>query len=108
MECRKCLEMVREAAEKLGMDFATRFRLCAGARCAMGDEAEQEHRRQWISAAFALVTAKLEDAATIAVEGQGRHSIDQLRTCAEQIAGLAGGVATIAGALAASLGESER
>jgi len=73
----------------------------------MGDGAEQEYCRERISAAFALITAKLEDAAALAVEGQGRHPNDQLRTCAEQIAEVAGVVATIAGALTASLSVGE-
>lgn len=69
----------------------------------MGDEADGEYRAERIGAAFALLTAKLEDAATIAAEGQGRHREKQLHDQAEQIAELAGEASTIAGALAALL-----
>ena len=90
--------MEHEASEKLGIGFPTNFPLRAITRWAIGEEAEQQHRRQRTSAAFALITAKLEDAATMAVEGQGRPPIDRLRACAEQITKIAGEVATIAAA----------
>jgi hypothetical protein len=69
----------------------------------MGNEADNEHRSQRISGAFAFLTAKLEDAATIAVEGQGRHPDDKLCIDAEKIAELAGEACTVAGALAVLL-----
>ncbi|MEO6388900.1 MAG: hypothetical protein ABIT16_01140 [Croceibacterium sp.] len=69
----------------------------------MDQEAEQEHRREQISRPFALLTGKLEDAATLAVEGQGPQSDQALVALAEQIAGLAGKSAIISGALAVLL-----
>lgn len=69
----------------------------------MDQEAEQEHRSERISRMFALLTAKLEDAATLAVDGQGLQSDGALAVLAEQIADLASESATIAGALAALL-----
>lgn len=65
----------------------------------MNDEAEREHRSDQIARAFGLLTAGLEDAAALAVEGQGRHSEQGLKKLAEQISQLAGEVATGAGAL---------
>lgn len=69
----------------------------------MTDEAALEHRREQISRTFALLTAKLEDAATLAVEGQGPQPDDALHVLARQVADLAGESATIAVALAALL-----
>lgn len=69
----------------------------------MTNAAEQEHGREMISRAFALLTAKLEDAATLAAEGQGPQTDEQLLDIAQQIADLAGEAATIAGALTALL-----
>ena len=69
----------------------------------MTDEAAREHRCEQISGVFALLTAKLEDAATLAVDCQGGRSDEQLLDVARQIAELAGETATIAGALAALL-----
>ncbi len=69
----------------------------------MTHEAQQDHRGGQISRAFALLTAKLEDASTLAVEGQGPQGDDQLLDFARQIAELAGEAATISGALAALL-----
>ena len=67
----------------------------------MGDEAEKEYRSEQISRAFALMTAKLEDAATLAVEGQGPLGDEALLSLAQQIADLAGEVSVIAGLIAA-------
>ena len=69
----------------------------------MDHEAEQEHRSEQISRAFALLTAKLEDAAALAVEGQGPRADEALVVLAAQIADFAGESATIAGALAGLL-----
>ena len=69
----------------------------------MGNEAEDEHRAQQISAVFARLTGKLEDAATLAADGQGRHPADELKGYANEIAELATEAATIAGAVAALL-----
>lgn len=69
----------------------------------MSDEADNEHRSEQIARTFALLTAKLEDAAALAVDGQGPQTDERLRDLALQIAELAGEAATIAGALAALL-----
>lgn len=69
----------------------------------MNDEADREHRSDQIARTFALLTAKLEDAAALAVEGQGRHSEEEIEKLAQQLAELAGEVATVAGALGALL-----
>ena len=69
----------------------------------MTDEAEEEHRADQLSAVFALLTGKLEDAATLAADGQGSHPNDELLVRASQIAELANEAATIAGAVAALL-----
>ncbi len=69
----------------------------------MSDEVEDEHRGDQLSAVFALLTGKLEDAATLAADGQGRHSDDELQGYVNQIAELANETATIAGAIAALL-----
>lgn len=66
----------------------------------MNSEADQEHRSEQIARSFALLTAKLEDAAVLAVEGQGRQADEQLRDLALGIAELAGEAATIAGVMA--------
>lgn len=72
----------------------------------MSDEAEREHRGEQISRTFALLTAKLEDAATLAVDGQAPQADNQLKILALQIAELAGEAATIAGTLGALLSMS--
>lgn len=92
----------RNVLEKLGMDLAITFRL----RAPMSDEAESEHRSDQITRTFGLLTAKLEDAATFAVDGQALQADGQWRGLALRIAGLAGEVATIAGALGTLLDAS--
>ena len=69
----------------------------------MNNEAQDEHRAERLSAVFALLTGKLEDAATLAADGQGRHSDWELLDYATRIAELASEAATIAAALAALL-----
>lgn len=69
----------------------------------MNDEANQEHRSEQIARTFALLTAKLEDATTLAVDGQAPLADEELRVLALQITDLASEAATIAGALAALL-----
>lgn len=71
----------------------------------MCDEADEEVRAEHLSAVFALLTGKLEDAATLAVDGQCRHSDHALHGYANQIAELAKETATIAGVLAVLLGK---
>lgn len=67
------------------------------------DAVHEQERAERIAAAFALLTAKLEDAAGLAADGQGPGSDAELRELARQVADLAGDVNTIAGALAAIL-----
>ena len=69
----------------------------------MSIEAEDEHRAEQLSAVFALLTGKLEDAATFAADGQGRHSDAELLSYAGHVAELASEAATIAGAVSALL-----
>lgn len=66
----------------------------------MSDEADREHRSEQIARTFALLTAKLEDAAALAAEGQGPRTDDQLRTLTQQIAELSGEATTVAAAMA--------
>lgn len=69
----------------------------------MRDEVQNEDRADHLSAVFALLTGKLEDAATLAADGQGRHPDYELLSYSSQIADLATEAATIAGAVAALL-----
>ena len=69
----------------------------------MINEADQEHRSEQIARIFALLTAKLEDAAALAVDGQEPQAEMQLRNLASQIANLASEAATIAGTMAVLL-----
>jgi hypothetical protein len=69
----------------------------------MTDEAEREHYSRHISRTFALLTAKLEDAAALAVDGQGPQTGVALLALAQQVAGLAAEAAIIAEALAVLL-----
>lgn len=69
----------------------------------MSNEAQDEHRDDQLSEVFALLTGKLEDAASFAADGQGRRQHDELLRLASQITELANEVATIAGAIEALL-----
>lgn len=51
----------------------------------MDDREAQDERAELISRTFALITAKLEDAAVIATDSQGRRPIDELRENAENL-----------------------
>lgn len=73
----------------------------------MNDEVQDEDRAEHLSAVFALLTGKLEDAATLAADGQGRHPDDELLVRASQIAVLANEAATIAGAVAALMNSTK-
>ena len=73
----------------------------------MSIEAEDEHRAEQLSAVFALLTGKLEDAATFAANGQSRHSDAELLSYANHVAELASEAATIASAVAALLSPSQ-
>lgn len=69
----------------------------------MSDEAEDEDPADQLSAAFALSTGKLEDAATLGADGQGRHPDAELLGYASRITGLATEAATIASVVATLL-----
>ena len=69
----------------------------------MAGEAEREYRSRALSCGFALMTVKLEDAASLAAEGQGPQADDQLLVHAQQIADLASEAATVASLLAVLL-----
>lgn len=67
----------------------------------MDDTEVPEERADLTSRLFALLTARLEDAAAIAAECQGRGSSEELRQRAQQLASLLDEAATVdAGALA--------
>lgn len=68
----------------------------------MGDVQDDE-RAERIAAAFALLTAKLEDAAGLAADGQAGRRHEELQILAQQIADLANEAGVIAGALSALL-----
>lgn len=51
----------------------------------MDDLEAREERAELVSRTFALITAKLEDAATLATECQGRHPPTALRENAENL-----------------------
>lgn len=59
------------------------------------DQEEQERRAELISRMFALITAKLEDAATIAVDCQGRVPTEELRDSTGELKDLATECATV-------------
>lgn len=66
-------------------------------------ESDNEERTKWIGAAFALLTAKLEDAAGLAVDGQARSPEAERREIARQITDLTEEAAIIGGILEALL-----
>lgn len=67
------------------------------------DEIQAKERPRHISASFALLTAKLENATGLAATGQGPRTNAELRGLARQFADLSGEVATVAHAFAALL-----
>lgn len=69
----------------------------------MTDEADREYRSERISRAFALLTAKLEDAAALAVDGQGPQPDEALLALALGIADLADDAEAIASLLSVLL-----
>lgn len=69
----------------------------------MDDAEDQENPAELISRMFALLTAKLEDAATIAAECQGRLPSEQLREGAAKLEDLVSQTATVAAAVSALL-----
>jgi hypothetical protein len=66
-------------------------------------EIDDEERAKRIASAFALLTAKLEDAAAFAADGQSRRTNAELGALAGRIADLSEEVATIAGVFGALL-----
>jgi hypothetical protein len=69
----------------------------------MDDGEQNQERADLIAQLFAMVTAKCEDAATIAVDCQGQKTSLDLLTGAEQITALAAETQTLAAAIAALL-----
>ena len=61
----------------------------------MNDREAQEERADLISRTFALITAKCEDAATLAAESQGRQPSDVLRENAEKLQDLMSETSTV-------------
>lgn len=72
------------------------------------DEARQEERAQRISAVFALLTAKLEDATGLAADGQAPNSDECRSQLAVSIAQLSAEVATIASLIVALMWQGQR
>ena len=66
----------------------------------MDDDARDEERAERLSQLFALLTCKLEDAAGIAAERQGRRPEGEFMDGATRVAELSGEVATIAATVA--------
>ena len=61
----------------------------------MDDCEAQEERAELISRTFALITAKCEDAATLAAESQGRQPSEVLRENAEKLRDLTSEISTV-------------
>lgn len=68
------------------------------------DPEDPENRAELISRMFALLTAKLEDAATIAAECQSRLPPEKLRAEAAKVQDLVSETATVTAAVSALLG----
>ena len=73
----------------------------------MDDREAQEERAELISRTFALITAKCEDAATLAAECQGRHSNQILRENGERLRELISEASTIVDCVMELLSRSE-
>lgn len=71
-------------------------------------ETQDDERAERIAAAFALLTARLEDAAGLAGEGQAHKPDVELKLLARQIADLTNEAGVIAGALAELLLASDQ
>jgi hypothetical protein len=69
----------------------------------MNDPEDQENLAELISRMFALLTAKLEDAATIAAECQARLPLEQLRGGAAKLEDLVSEAGTVAASVSALL-----
>ena len=65
----------------------------------------RDERADLISRLFALLTARLEDAATIAAEGQGRGSREEQHQGAQQLASQIDEAATVNQAILALIGD---
>lgn len=70
---------------------------------AMQDREEQARQADLIARLFALMTGKLEDAAGIATDGQGRRPPEQLLAFADELETLVSEVATMCAAASALL-----
>ena len=68
------------------------------------DEEQQRQRADLISRLFALITMKLEDAAGIAADCQGRRPFGELHVPAKKLDVLISDVATVLAGTAALLG----
>jgi hypothetical protein len=73
----------------------------------MDDAEDQDKRAELLSRMFALLTAKCEDAATIAVECQARLTADLLREGAAELEDVLGEAATLAAAVSALLHDQQ-
>lgn len=69
----------------------------------MHTDVEDQHLRERLSQTFALLTAKLEDAAELAARGQKPQSDTALAEITKKVEILADEVATVAGTLATLL-----
>lgn len=69
----------------------------------MDDREKLEERAELVSRTFALITAKLEDAATLAAESQGRHPRVTLRENAEKLRDLLAEAITVSDCVIALL-----
>lgn len=68
------------------MDLATNLPLRLDpVRGAMSNKAEDEHRADQFSGVFAILIGKLENAVTLAADGQGRQPHDELLSNASKI-----------------------
>jgi hypothetical protein len=67
------------------------------------DGINDDARAELISRLFAMLTARFEDAAALAAEGQGKHSDDRLGEIAMLLVGVSDDVMTLARAVGAVL-----
>ena len=73
----------------------------------MNDREALEVRADLISRTFALITAKCEDAASLAAESQRRHSSEVLRENAEKLRDLMSETSTVIDCITALLAVRE-
>lgn len=70
----------------------------------MVDQERQDQRADLVSRLFAQLTARFEDAATIAAECQGAQLVEELVEGAERLSDIAQDAATVAEAIVEILG----